>query len=280
MNRQILTTKITYYERELEKIELHHFVSGSVALFTARSPEKETDNEDAIALLPYDRESGVLVVADGLGGERAGKAAARLAIKAMDESILHAASKEIPLREAILDGIEQANHAVIDLAIGAATTLAAVEIQRDRIRPYHVGDSMILVTGQRGKVKFQAIPHSPVGYAVESGMIDEIDAVVHEERHVVSNVIGSSDMRIDIGPTIKLSQFDTIVVASDGLSDNLFTGEIQEYVRKGPLDNAAKRMLVEVLKRMREIKEGTPHKPDDLSFIIFRPEKTHSSASA
>ena len=277
MSSQILTTKITYYEKELEKIELHHFVSGSVALFTARSPEKETDNEDAIALLPYDRESGVLVVADGLGGERAGKAAARLAIKAMDESIHRAASEELPLREAILDGIEQANHAVIDLAIGAATTLAAVEIQGDRIRPYHVGDSMILVTGQRGKVKFQAIPHSPVGYAVESGMIDEVDAVVHEERHIVSNVIGSSDMRIDIGPTIKLSQFDTIVVASDGLSDNLFTEEIQEYVRKGPLDNAANRMLVEVIKRMRKIEEGTPHKPDDLSFIIFRPVQIHSS---
>ena len=103
------------------------------------------------------------------------------------------------LRDAILNGFEDANGAVQALGIGAATTLAVVEVKENIVRPYHVGDSMILVVGQRGKIKLQSVPHSPVGYGVESGLLDEKEAMYHEERHLVSNVVGSPDMRIESG---------------------------------------------------------------------------------
>ena len=115
---------------------------------------------------------------------------------------------------------------------GAASTLAIVEVQDGTARPYHVGDSAILITGQRGRVKVQTVPHSPVGYAVESGMLDAAEAMHHEERHVVSNVVGSDDMRIEIGSALSLSPRDTILLASDGLSDNLLAEEIIDFARK------------------------------------------------
>ena len=134
----------------------------------------------------------------------------------------------IDLRAAILNGIEAANQAVRDLGTGAATTLALVEIQDRTIRTYHVGDSEILVTGQRGKVKLQTIPHSPIGYAVEAGLMEEEEAIHHEARHVISNVIGSDQMRIEMGPPTELAPRDTLLLASDGLFDNLFPDEIVE----------------------------------------------------
>jgi len=259
-----------YFESDHAVAEKKVFASGQAVIFSRRAPDKEGPNEDAIALIPYDRDSGVLVVADGLGGERAGNEASRLAIEKISITVQMAAREETILREAILDGIEQANQAVMDLGLGAATTIALVEISEGFIRPYHVGDSMIMVTGQRGKEKFLSIPHSPVGYAVESGILDASEAVLHEERHVVSNVVGEADMRIDIGPTIKMAKRDTLVLASDGLSDNLYNEEIVSTVRKGDLLQAAGELIRRTTARMHQQEPDKPGKADDLSFILFR----------
>ena len=126
----------------------------------------------------------------------------------------------LPLRAEILDGIEWANRKVTDLGLGAATTLAVSEIQYEVVRPYHVGDSMIHITGGRGKVKPQTVSHSPVGFVVESDMLDESDAMHHADRHLVSNLIGIPDMRIEVGSTLAMSSQDTLLLASDGLCDN------------------------------------------------------------
>ena len=152
-----------------------------------------------------------------------------------------------------------------------ATTLALVEIQGRTIRPYHVGDSVILLTGQRGKLKLQTIPHSPIGYAVEAGLMKEEDAIHHEARHVISNVIGSEQMRIEIGPPIEMAARDTLILASDGLLDNLLPDEIVEFVRSGPLDLAVARLVAEARSAWRARTESAPCKPDDLTVIAYRP---------
>jgi len=127
--------------------------------------------------------------------------------------------------------------------------LAAVEIQDNTVRPYHVGDSQILLIGQKGKIKLLTKSHSPVGYAVEAGVLDEEQAMHHEERHLISNAIGSREMYIEIGSALEMAPRDTLVVATDGLGRNL-AGRCRT--------------------RMVEPEEGQPSKPDDLSFILYR----------
>jgi serine/threonine protein phosphatase PrpC len=156
------------------------------------------------------------------------------------------------------------------LGTGAATTLALVEIQDRTIRTYHVGDSEILVTGQRGKVKLQTIPHSPIGYAVEAGLMNEEDAIHHEERHVISNVIGSDQMRIEMGPPTEMAPRDTLLLASDGLFDNLLPGEIINTIRSGPLDDSLSVLVEAAQDRMVSSGGAAPSKPDDLTVIAFR----------
>lgn len=260
-----------YIQANLEKPEVYSFAQGLACLFTKRSPEKETPNEDTLALIPVDNSNGVLVVADGVGGSPTGQDASRIAIESITQSINKAIKDNVSLRDGILNGIEQANKRICDSSSGSAATLAVVEIHGKTIRSYHVGDVLILLTGQRGKLKHQNVPHSPVGYAVESGMLDETDAIHHEERNIVSNVIGTPEMRIEIGPTITLSQKDSLIVSSDGLPDNLYIDEIVEYIRKDPLKVAAKKLTTHCLKRMEHIEEGQPHHPDDLTYIIYRP---------
>jgi PPM family protein phosphatase len=263
-------------EAEMADVAEFEFAGGTAAVFTTRSPGKTTSNEDVAALLPINSEVGVLAVADGLGGHVGGERASRLAIETLRTRLLDSLTPAETydadqLRGTILDGIEAANRAVLALGTGAATTLALIEIQGRTIRPYHVGDSVILLTGQRGKIKMQTIAHSPVGYAVEAGLINEEEAMHHEERHVISNVIGSSQMRIEIGPSIELAPRDTLIIASDGLVDNLLPEEVVSFVRSGPLAESLRAMVGEAQRRMAAANGDVPSKPDDLTAIIYRP---------
>jgi serine/threonine protein phosphatase PrpC len=191
-------------------------------------------------------------------------------VRSLVQALLPEERERSVLRTAILNGIERASQAVARLGTGAATTLTVAEIQEDVVRPYHVGDSMLLVVSQRGRIKFQSVAHSPVGFAFESGLLGESEALHHEDRHLVSNVLGARDMRIEIGPTLRLAPRDTLLLASDGLGDNLRLREIAERARSGPIGGCAERLVADARRRMTEPAAGEPSKPDDLTLLLFR----------
>jgi serine/threonine protein phosphatase PrpC len=272
-----------FFQADMAHGEVFPLVGGNAAVFSAGCRDNHTPNEDAAAVIHVNGDAAILVVADGLGGSPGGERASCLAIRQVIASIQQAPHDDSSLRAAILNGIENANHAVTELGIGAATTLAIAEIRapsmrsdngrmplRWKVRPYHVGDSMILMVGQRGKIKLQTISHSPVGYALESGLLDETEAMHHAQRHVVSNVIGAPNMRIEVGSMIEMARYDTLLLASDGLFDNLHTDEIVQRIRKGPLKRVMRTLIEDCRRRMQSAEEGRPCKPDDLTFMAFR----------
>ena len=243
---------------------------GSMFAFTGPAPDKSTENEDCVAAIPYGPQAVVLVVADGAGGLPAGRRASQTAVSALHRSLHEAVEKTMLLRTAILDGIEAANQSVLALANGSATTMTVVTIEGLIARTYQVGDSEALIVGQRGRIKSQTMAHSPTGFAVEAGFLDQRAALHHEERHLVSNFIGTNDMRIDIGAAIRLNVRDTVLVASDGLTDNVHIHEITELIRKGSLSKAIDAMTGLAKRRMTVETLHQPSKPDDLSVILFR----------
>jgi len=257
-------------EADMREGELLPFARGEVALYSARSPEKEGKNEDAAALILIDSEQGVLAVADGVGGQAGGESAAEIALRRLESAIAAADLPTRTLRGVILDGVEEGNEAVRDLGIGAATTLVVAEIAGDTLRPYHVGDSAVLVVGQRGKIKLQTVSHSPVGYALESGLLEEDEALHHDERHLISNMVGSAEMRIEVGSPIRLAPRDTVLLATDGLLDNLSLQEIVDGIRTGPLARVVQNLARTCGQRMQAPEDGHPSKPDDATFLLFR----------
>jgi len=247
---------------------------GSAVAYTCRSPDKETENEDTVAVIPYGPGAAVLVVADGAGGLPAGKRASRTALQALIAALHTSMEKTTLLRTAIMNGIEAANDAVLALANGSATTMTVITIEGLIVRSYQIGDSEAMVIGQRGLITLQTTAHSPTGFAVEAGFLDQREALHHEERHLVSNFLGTTDMRIDVGATVELKMRDTVLVASDGLTDNVHHDEIVDCVRKGPLKSGAEAVISLANERMLQAGNGQPSKPDDLSLILFRkPER-------
>ncbi len=265
------------------KARIHDFVNtrcpevtsvpllGSAAhIFVDAAPDREGANQDTALIIEIPPRQAVLAVADGFGGQPSGAEASRLAIAAIRKTITAGKFPSDGLRGEILDGFERANEAVVGLGVGAATTLAVVEINKGRARTYHVGDSQVAVFGQRGKLKLRTVAHSPVGYAQEAGVIDEDEAMHHEDRHVVSNMVGSAEMRIDIGPWVSLSAFDTIVIGSDGLFDNMHLEDVVDSLRVGNLKKSLSRVAETCAVRMASPNGDAPSKPDDISVIAFR----------
>jgi protein phosphatase len=259
------------HERAQADCALPH---GEVCVRSLRSPDKQTDNEDSAAIIQLGDDSLVLAVADGVGGAAAGREASNATMRTLSSVLTSLPDGAPQLRPAILDAVEAANKVVLGLARGAATTLVVAQLDATRLRSYHVGDSELLAVGQRGRIKQRVVPHSPTGFAVEAGLLDENDAVQHDQRHVLFNVIGSSDMRVEVGPALQLAVRDTVLLASDGLFDNLYIDEIVDTIRSGPLVTAADRLVERVQARMQGSGAADqPCKPDDLTIVLFRPHK-------
>jgi serine/threonine protein phosphatase PrpC len=254
-------------------IEIHSFESalGTLAVAIAVSSEKTTQNEDSAALMPVNGDCIVLAVADGVGGLPTGRKASNTAVEKIREALRDVEDEDARVRTAILDGIEDANRTLLEMGTGTATTLTVADIRDNQVRTYHVGDSAAWLVGQRGVIKLQTTPHSPVGFGVEAGLIHEDEALDHEELHEISNVVGSNDMRIEIGSRFPIAARDTLLLASDGLFDNVLQDEIVEIIRKGPVAEAVETLWDLARRRMLGEDESKPSKPDDFSAILFRP---------
>jgi serine/threonine protein phosphatase PrpC len=253
---------------------------GEIAVSTMGDPEKGSPNEDSAAVIPINDDYLVLIVADGVGGMAGARQASNLTVETIGQAVQNIdETTGTRLRTAILDGIEAANQAVLDIGNRSASTLALAEIGPGYIRTYHVGDSILLLCGQRGRVKLQTTPHSPVGFALEAGLIDENEALQHNELNLIFNVIGSTDMRIEIGSELPIAARDTLLVASDGLTDNVRQEESVDIIRKGSLEKAIVGLTEIARNRMSTEATGRPSKPDDFTTILFRPKqrpKKHS----
>ena len=257
-----------------EVIEPREVALGSAAgqawASTRRSPDKKTTpNEDSAAVFALARNQVVIALADGIGGAPSGARASRLAIEAVGAALEGAEPGE-DLRPRIIDAFELANRNVLDLKIGAGTTLVVAEVTGGEVRSYHAGDSEALLVGQRGRVKHETIPHSPVGYGVASGMLDPDESMVHEDRSLISNCVGSSDMRLDVGPPVAMARFDTLLLASDGVLDNVRRSALLDTVRKGALGKAAKALDERVQRTMAEGDGDLAGHTDDATFVLYR----------
>ena len=272
-------TKEFFLESDMAAPQQSSFPEGRVVSFCRRCPGKFEPNDDSAAIIRTVSGAIVLAVADGVGGGPLGYKASAIAVQALADRLWES-EPDRDLRPAILDGIEQANREILDLGVGAATTLSVVEINDSVARAYQVGDSMTVIMGQRGVVKWKSTPHSPVGYAIESGLLDEVDAMHHDERHLVSNLVGSRAMHIEIGPSQPLSPRDTVVVGSDGLFDNLHLDEVIQLSRSGTPISRVTQLASKVHHRMTRDEIALSNdatssqaeplgKPDDLSILLY-----------
>ncbi len=193
-------------------------------------------NEDALALAP---ELGLYLVADGMGGHKAGKVASELAaehalsaIQALQGAV---ASPSEKLRQAVACAnreIHQRAGTCPELA-GMGTTLVMMLVTEDRIALAHVGDSRAyLIRGNR--IRLLTDDHSLVGELLRRRQITEDAARDHPQRNVLTRALGvAPTTQPDLAELTPLPG-DTFVLCSDGLTTHLRDCDILEVVGQNP----------------------------------------------
>jgi serine/threonine protein phosphatase PrpC len=248
----------------IECFEAQHF---RVAVAMKASPDHGEENQDSCLVHEDSAGNVVMAVADGFGGAPRGAEASRLSLKAFAASCT---GKSLSVAAQVIEAFDRANEAVRELRCGAATTLFTAWCNTEsQVRICHAGDSFALVLGRGGRVKYQALQHSPGGYAEQAGISKKsIASELAGEEQLVLNFVGSHQMSVDVGPALELSRYDTIVLASDGLSDNLSLDEILEYSRIGAVEQCAASLLSAAVSRIES--GSADSKPDDVTVMVCR----------
>jgi serine/threonine protein phosphatase PrpC len=190
-------------------------------------------NEDAVAA---DQEFGIAVVADGMGRNRAGEVASRMARDIVLTGLRAAGSK--PARkpaQAIQQVLDKANRSIFKAASenpvyrGMGSTLALLYFGSDRVSLAHVGDSRVYRL-REGRLTLLTRDDSLLSDLVESGLISAQEAGGSRNRHLVTQALGIQEkfsMRLheeDLRPS------DVFLVCSDGLSDMVDESDIELIV--------------------------------------------------
>jgi serine/threonine protein phosphatase PrpC len=238
-------------------------------VYTSRCPVDKKHNEDCAGYYHSD-DFAVVLVADGLGGHKGGGQASRLVVETIQACIEQWEKKpkkeRSSRREMLMEAIELSHRRIHDLGLEAGTTLTMAEVMPNTIRFYNIGDSCSLLMTERGFIKYRNVEHSPVGYCLEAGVMKESEVIGHPASGVVLNALGIEPFHVEISQELELKPEDMVLLASDGLTDNVLAGQISDDLRRGDLGEKVSRLSHAAHSQMSQ-KKG---KPDDLTIVLFR----------
>ena len=188
-------------------------------------------NEDRMGYC-YTRESGLFVLADGMGGHPEGEIAAQIALQATSALYQREARPAIENPEEFLTAaLMAAHHQIIRYASGKGmldtprTTLVAVLLQGACATWVHCGDSRLYVV-RDGKLLTRTRDHS---YAEQQSA--GIIKLEHVNRNILFTCLGSPTKPVfDVTGPISLQQGDRILLCSDGLWGSLSDDQIVEQL--------------------------------------------------
>jgi protein phosphatase len=205
-----------------------------------------SNNEDYCLI---EADLGLYVLADGMGGARAGEQASRLAVETVAEMIRRADHHD---SQVLLRAIEEANRRVLDAARndpkleGMGTTLVvALELQ-DFLDIASVGDSRAYVLDDAG---FRAITDDQT-WVNEVGRplgLDEESLRTHPMRHVLTMAIGANAPLAINYYSILMKRRSLMLLCSDGLHGVVEHRKLEEILRGGAdgvsLEESCRRLI-------------------------------------
>ena len=189
----------------------------------------------------------LFIVADGMGGHKAGDFASRFAVNAVRESI--GASQETNPIKLIRDAIELANRGILresdehEEMRGMGTTIVVTTIIDRYAYTANVGDSRLYLLGDT--LNQITKDHSLVEEMVRLGEITEAEARNHPDKNIITRAVGAtSNVDIDFFD-YKVGPGGIILMCSDGLSNMVEDEEIRRILRRTISIEEKARVLVE-----------------------------------
>lgn len=173
------------------------------------------------------------MVADGMGGHKAGDYASRFMVENLVSYIKAASDRQIvPL---LRDGIQEVNRKLFRESqkngelCGMGTTLVAAVIEDDTLYVANIGDSRLYLV--RDHLHQITKDHSYVEELVSRGKIERNSLDYFNKKNIITRAIGISEM-IDIDFfEVSLRRGDYVLLCSDGLTNMVGDDEIERIIR-------------------------------------------------
>lgn len=195
-----------------------------------------TGNEDSVY---SNSDSGVFVVADGMGGHAAGEVASAIASRTIGDSACRECDSLEALAQQLVDAFLAAGREIERQAdedparSGMGTTATVLRLRREgSFLVAHIGDSRAYRM-RDGRLERVTRDHSWVQEQVDRGLISPEQAVGHPQSNIITRALGT-----DPSPTPdlfrgELSAGDLFLLATDGLTDMVAEERIAELMATG-----------------------------------------------
>ena len=191
-------------------------------------------NEDYIA---WYEDTGLVILADGMGGHNAGEVASELAVTSISDALEEVLSPDIrescdmDLEEVVNEAVVFANEEINMHArahpecSGMGTTVVMTLFYNDRVICASVGDSRIY-RFRKGELQQITTDHSLVQEMVDNGYMSEEEALNSTNRNLITRALGiAEEVKVDVKQD-KTEKDDIYLLCSDGLSDMISDEEI------------------------------------------------------
>ena len=189
-------------------------------------------NEDRYAIVP---ELGLYLVADGMGGHKAGQVASHLAAEGAIRAIDALQGASVSLAERLRHAVACVNRETFTAAqakpelSGMGTTFVGMLFGGERLALAHVGDSRAYLLRQ-GRLRGLTDDHSIVGELLRRHEISEEDAARHPHRHVLTRALGVRPRTEPDLAEMTPQEGDVFILCSDGLTGHVDDEEIAARV--------------------------------------------------
>lgn len=216
--------------------------------------------ENAIGGFP-----NLFIVADGMGGHKAGDTASRMCVEEVVKEILHT-DKKTPV-SVFEQAVMAANMAVYERAVqdealaGMGTTMVGAVVEDSTAYIVNIGDSRLY--HMRDSLRQITVDHSLVEEMVQSGEIQKEEMRTHPNKNIITRALGTAATVQPDCFEIEVKEGDVLLLCSDGLSNMLEDDRIEHIVKENIEDmEAAGQSLV------RQANEAGGR--DNISVILVR----------
>lgn len=207
-------------------------------------------NQDSYYIDPDGR---FFIVADGMGGHAGGQEASQIATKRIQAYLAEHWDSETPCEQLLQEALQQANEGIIEDQSDhpergdMGTTAVVVVFRQDESWYAHIGDSRLYLF-RNSQLKQVTEDHTWVARALKMGDITREQSKVHPWRHVLFQCLGRKDLRqVDVY-TLDVKSGDTLLLCSDGLTEEVSDDLIAEILKSGKSYKDIAKELIESAK--------------------------------